>query len=182
MSLNKQRLGQIICSQSLLVSPCTVHKYATYSDRQWLTTLSDVVGSKWISNESVWFNRLLLTLVLALFCWIAYKLPTTAVFRQRFKYTMTCLSRRQSLRSHTAWFTTHFFFVCVSFHYVWSRESILYSKGYLQRRKKEYSWVQGKVIFGLRSLYLAAWLSLAEYFSGIDTENCQITTLNVLFV
>jgi hypothetical protein len=68
-----------------------------------------MAGSKWISNERVWFNRRLLTRVLALFYWIAYKLPTSAVFRQRFKYTMSCLSTRQSLRSNTAWFTTHFF-------------------------------------------------------------------------
>ena len=48
------------------------------------------------------------------------------------------------------------FFLCVSFHYVWSRENILDKKGYLQRRKKEYLCVQGKVIFGLRSLCVAA--------------------------
>ena len=141
----------------MLVSLCAVHKYARHSDCHWLTSLSAAVESTWISTESVWFNRLLLTLVLALFCWIAYKLPTTAVFRQRFKYTLTCLATRQSLRSHTAWFTAHFFFVFVSFHYVWSRESIVYSKGYLQRRQKEYSWVQRKVIFLDCDLFM--WLS-----------------------
>ena len=77
-----------------------------------------MAGSKWISNERIWFNRLLLTRVLALFYWIDYKLPTAAVFRQTFKYTTTCLPARQNLRSHTAWFAAHFFwFVLLSIMY-----------------------------------------------------------------
>jgi hypothetical protein len=39
----------------------------------------------------------------------------------------------------------HTSFCWLSLHYVWSRESIVYNKGYLQRRKKEYSGVPEKV-------------------------------------
>ena len=68
---------------------------------------------------------------------------------------MTCLSIRQLTQPHSLIYYT-LLFVPVSFHYVWNRESIMYNKGYEQLRKKEYSRVQGKVIFGLRSLCVAA--------------------------